>query len=66
MAQTLNPSTWEAETGEPPEFKASLVYKLSSRTARTTWGNLVLKTTTTTITKRTLIHLIHVIFSFPS
>jgi hypothetical protein len=33
-ALAFNPSTWEAETGS--EFEASLVYGVSSRTARAT------------------------------
>ena len=40
MAHAFNPSTWEAEAGRflrrISEFKASLVYKVSSRTARAT------------------------------
>ena len=32
---TFNPSTWEAEAEESLEFKARLVYRVSSRTART-------------------------------
>jgi hypothetical protein len=36
VAHTFNPSTWEAEArGFREEFEASLVYKVSSRTART-------------------------------
>jgi hypothetical protein len=31
----FNPSTWEAEAGGSHEFKASLVYRVSSRSART-------------------------------
>ena len=34
-AHAFNPSTWEAEAGRF-EFKASLVYKVSSGTARAT------------------------------
>jgi hypothetical protein len=30
MAQAFNPSTWEEEAGKFSEFKASLVYKVSS------------------------------------
>jgi hypothetical protein len=44
MAHTFNPSTWEAEAGESREFEASLglsVYRVSSRTARTTQRNPV-------------------------
>jgi hypothetical protein len=41
MAHTFNPSTWEAEAGEISEFKASLVYRVSSRTARATQRNPV-------------------------
>jgi hypothetical protein len=40
VAHAFNPSTWEAEAGRflrrISEFKASLVYKVSSRTARAT------------------------------
>jgi hypothetical protein len=32
----LNPSTREAEAGKSLEFKASLVYRVSSRTAKAT------------------------------
>ena len=32
VVHTFNPSTWEAEAGR--EFEASLVYVVSSRTAR--------------------------------
>ena len=41
VAHAFNPSTWEAEA----EFKASLVYRVSSRTARATQRNPVLKKT---------------------
>jgi hypothetical protein len=37
----FNPSTWEAEAGEALELKASLVYRVSSRTARATQRNPV-------------------------
>jgi hypothetical protein len=40
---TFNPSTWEGETGESLEYKASLVYIVSSRRARTTQRNPVSK-----------------------
>ena len=36
VAQVFNPNTWEAEAGRALEFKASLVYRVSFRTARTT------------------------------
>jgi hypothetical protein len=39
----FNPSTWEAEAGRISEFEASLVYKVSSRTARAIQRNPVLK-----------------------
>jgi hypothetical protein len=39
VAYAFNPSTWEAKAG-----KASLVYKVSSRTARATQRNPVSKT----------------------
>jgi hypothetical protein len=46
MAHTFNPSTWEAEAGGSliSEFEASLVYRVSSRTARTAQRNPVSKT----------------------
>jgi hypothetical protein len=34
-AHTFTPSTWEAEAGPIAEFKIILVYRESSRTART-------------------------------
>ena len=42
---TFNPSTWEVKASKSPssEFKASLVYGLSSRTAKTTQKNPVKK-----------------------
>jgi hypothetical protein len=42
----FNPSTWETEAGRSlsSEFKASLDYKVSSRTARATQRNTVSKT----------------------
>jgi hypothetical protein len=42
MAHVFNPSTWEAE------FKVSLVYRVSSRTARATQRNPVSKNQTKT------------------
>jgi hypothetical protein len=45
VAQTFNPNPQEAEMGRwISEFEASLVYRVSSRTARTTQRNLVLET----------------------
>jgi hypothetical protein len=41
VAHAFNPSTWEAETGGISEFEASLVYRVSSRTARATQRNPV-------------------------
>jgi hypothetical protein len=41
VALAFNPSTWEAEAVS--EFEASLVYRVSSRTARATQRNPVLK-----------------------
>ena len=43
LAHTFNPSTPEAEVGGISELKASLIYKASSRTARVTKRNSVLK-----------------------
>ena len=34
MVHTFNPSTWVAEADKFSEFEASLVYRMSSRTAR--------------------------------
>jgi hypothetical protein len=45
VAHTFNPSTWEAEGRWISEFETSLVYKVSSRTARATQRNPVLKKT---------------------
>jgi hypothetical protein len=39
VAHAFNPSTWEAEAGT--EFEASLVYKVSSRTAKAIQRNPV-------------------------
>lgn len=41
--QTFEPSTWEAEAGESLEFKATLIYRVSSRAARGTQRNAVSK-----------------------
>jgi hypothetical protein len=45
VAHTFNPSTWEARGRgrRISEFKASLVYKVSSRTTRATQRNPVSK-----------------------
>jgi hypothetical protein len=43
VAHAFNPSTWEADAGEFLEFEASLIYRVSSRTARATQRNPVLK-----------------------
>jgi hypothetical protein len=42
---SLIPETQEAEAGRSLEFKASLVYRVSFRTARVTQGNPVSKET---------------------
>jgi hypothetical protein len=41
MAHAFNPSTQEAEAGRPLEFKANLVYKVSSKSAKVTQRNSV-------------------------
>ena len=43
VAHAFNPSTWEAGAGGISEFEASLVCRVSSRTARVTQRNPVLK-----------------------
>jgi hypothetical protein len=43
VAHAFNPSTREAEAGGSLEFEASLVYKVSSRTARAIQRNPVSK-----------------------
>ena len=43
VAHAFNPSTWEAEERWISEFEASLDYRVSSRTARTTQRNPVSK-----------------------
>jgi hypothetical protein len=46
VAYACNPSTWEAEAGGISEFEASLVYRVSFRTARTAQRNPVLENQT--------------------
>jgi hypothetical protein len=55
VAHAFNLSTREAEAGGFLEFEASLVYRVSSRTARATQRNSVLKQTNkqTPTTKKT-------------
>ena len=43
VAHTFNPSTQEAEAGRSPSLVPSLVYRVSSRTARATQRNPVSK-----------------------
>jgi hypothetical protein len=43
VAHAFNPSTWEAETGGFLSSEASLVYRVSSRTARAIQRNPVSK-----------------------
>jgi hypothetical protein len=44
VVHAFNPSTWEADRGRQiSEFEASLVYQMSSRTARATQRNPVSK-----------------------
>ena len=43
VVHAFNPSTWEAEAGEFLSSEASLVYKVSSRTARAIKRNPVSK-----------------------
>ena len=43
VAHAFNPSTWDAEAGGFIEFETSLVYRVSSRTARATQRNPVSK-----------------------
>jgi hypothetical protein len=51
VVYSFNSSTQEAGTSNLCEFKASLVYRASFRTARATQRNPVSTTTTTTTTK---------------
>jgi hypothetical protein len=54
VAHAFNPSTWEAEAGgflRISEFEASLVYRVSSGTARATQRNPVSETKIKTKTK---------------
>jgi hypothetical protein len=55
VAHTFNPSTWEAEAGEFLNFKASLVYRVSSRTARATQRNPVQKKTNKQTNKKVFV-----------
>jgi hypothetical protein len=52
VVHAFSPSTWEAETGKISEFEASLVYKVSSRTARAIQRNPVSKNKNKTTTKK--------------
>ena len=51
MAHAFNPSTREAEDRQISEFEVSLVYRVSSRTARAIQRNPVLKNQKTNQTK---------------
>jgi hypothetical protein len=46
VAHAFNPSIWEAEAGGISEFEVSLVYKVSSRTARAIQKTLTQKNKT--------------------
>jgi hypothetical protein len=46
VTHAFNPSTWEAEAGRFLRLRPSLVYRVSSRTARATQRNPVLKNQT--------------------
>ena len=46
VAHTFNPSTWGGRGRSISEFKASLVYRVSSRTAKATQRNPVSKNKT--------------------
>jgi hypothetical protein len=48
VAHVFNPRTWEAEAGRFLSSRPSLVYKVSSRTARATQRNPVSKKNKTT------------------
>jgi hypothetical protein len=43
VVHAFNPSTGEAETGRSLELEARLIYRVSSRTARTTQRNPISK-----------------------
>jgi hypothetical protein len=58
VVHTFNLSTWEAEGCESPKFRASLVYRVSSRTARATPRNSVSENKT-----KTKKHISHSFFS---
>ena len=51
LAHTFNHSTQEAEAGDLCEFKASLVYRVSYRTAKATQWNPASKNKTKQIAK---------------
>ena len=60
MAHTLNPSTWEAEAGGF-EFEVSLVYRVSSRTARATQRNPVSKKQTNKRKPKRQVYFLHLL-----
>jgi hypothetical protein len=53
VAHACNSSTWEAEARQISEFEASLVYRVSSRTAKATQRNPVSKTKNKQTNKQT-------------
>ena len=52
VVQAFNPNTWETKGRWISEFKASQVYRVSSRTARVTQKNWVSKHTKTMFTEK--------------
>jgi hypothetical protein len=53
VAHAFNPSTHEAEAGRSFQLVTSLVYRVSSRTARATQRNPVSKNQTKTLERKT-------------
>ena len=54
VAHTFDPSIWEIRQADLCEFKAYLIYRVNSRTARTTQRNSVSNKQTTTTTTKSL------------
>ena len=52
VVQTFDSNTWETEAGRSLEFEPSLVYRVSSMTARATQRNPVSKNQTKTNQKK--------------
>jgi hypothetical protein len=65
VAHAFNPSTWEAEAGGFLSSRPGLVYKVSSRTARTTQRNPVSEKKKEKKKKRNVLSVMHMYLKVP-